>query len=198
MIDKHQLRQQKRQLRRNLPNRVQKQHASVISRQLQRLPYFHRSQRVALYFSTEGEIDTKPLSGLLRNFGKRCYYPALHNRPVPLLWFIEHRRGDRLIKNRFAIPEPPIRRRPPTKPWALDLVILPLVAFDDRCNRLGMGGGYYDRTFGYLRRRLHWRKPLLIGVAHECQRVERLATESWDIPLDAVVTERKVYFSVRR
>jgi 5-formyltetrahydrofolate cyclo-ligase len=107
--------------------------------------------------------------------------------------FIEHRKGEPLINNQFSIPEPSIRLRQPTKPWALDLVIMPLVAFDADCNRLGMGGGYYDRTFAYLNKRRFWRKPILIGVAHECQRVANLESEVWDIPLDAVVTEEKIY-----
>ena len=68
-----------------------------------------------------------------------------------------------------------------------------LVGFDARCNRLGMGGGYYDRTLAYLRHRVHWRRPLLVGVAHECQRVERLEANPWDVPLDLVVTERRIY-----
>ena len=193
VIDKHQLRQQKRQLRCAVSKQEQKRHSLTVARRLTALPQFSRSCSVALYFSVDGEVDTTPLLSLLQDRGKHSYYPALHIRPVPLLWFIEYRHGESLIKNRFGIPEPSIRLRQPIKPWALDLVIVPLVAFDARCNRLGMGGGYYDRTFAYLGRRMFWRKPLLIGVAHECQKVERLEREPWDVPLDAVVTERRVY-----
>jgi 5-formyltetrahydrofolate cyclo-ligase len=70
---------------------------------------------------------------------------------------------------------------------------MPLVGFDANCNRLGMGGGFYDRTLAYLRLRRCWRRPLLIGIAHECQRVERLETNTWDVPLDLVVTEERIY-----
>jgi 5-formyltetrahydrofolate cyclo-ligase len=77
--------------------------------------------------------------------------------------------------------------------WTLDLMLVPLVGFDGACNRIGMGGGFYDRTLAYLRRRRHWRRPRLIGIAHECQRVDRIDPRPWDIPLDAVVTEQGVY-----
>jgi 5-formyltetrahydrofolate cyclo-ligase len=193
MIDKRQLRQQKRQLRRDLSHHDQKLHAQQVIHHLATLPQFKRSQRIALYFSADGEISTTPILQQLRQLGKKSYYPALHNRPAPLLWFIEHRQEEPLICNRFSIPEPSIRLRQPTKPWALDMVVMPLVAFDANCNRMGMGGGYYDRTFAYLRRRNFWRKPFLIGVAHECQRVEQLKNETWDIPLDAIVTEKQLY-----
>lgn len=193
MIDKRQLRQQKRQLRGLLSNHEQTSHANAVAHHLTTLSQFRRSHRVALYFSADGEMDTSPLLQQLRVLGKKSYYPALHNRPAPLLWFIEHRQGEPLIKNRFSIPEPSIRLHQPIKPWALDLVIVPLVAFDANGNRLGMGGGYYDRTFAYIKNRQFWRKPMLIGVAHECQRVEHLESNAWDVPLDAVVTEEKIY-----
>ncbi len=193
MIDKPQLRQQKRRLRGLLSDHEQTSHADAVAQLITALPQFRRSQRVALYFSADSEIDTSPLLQQLRALKKKSYYPALHNRPTPLLWFIEHRQGEPLIKNRFSIPEPSIRVHQPIKPWALDLVIVPLVAFDVQCNRLGMGGGYYDRTFAYIKNRQFWHKPMLIGIAHECQRTEHVESSAWDVPLDAVVTEEKIY-----
>ncbi len=90
-----------------------------------------------------------------------------------------------LTRNRFGIEEPPL-----SAPWintrALDLVLAPLVAFDDQGNRLGMGGGFYDQHFGALPKRLH---PLLVGVAHELQRAEALPAAPWDVPLDGILTE---------
>ena len=95
--------------------------------------------------------------------------------------------------NRFGIPEPSRRNRRLRLAWTLDLLLVPLVGFDTECHRLGMGGGYYDRTLSYLSHRDHWRRPRLIGLAHECQRVAALPVRPWDIPLDFVVTERQVY-----
>ena len=74
----------------------------------------------------------------------------------------------------------------------LDLVLVPLVAFDDRGNRLGMGGGYYDQTFAFLSQRQHYRRPTLLGVAYEFQRLVALPVQAWDIPLDGVATEKRV------
>ena len=72
-------------------------------------------------------------------------------------------------------------------------MLLPLVGFDDRGGRLGMGGGFYDRSLAYLRMRKNWHMPTLLGLAHEYQRVEELAIASWDVPLQATVTDKAWY-----
>jgi 5-formyltetrahydrofolate cyclo-ligase len=106
-----------------------------------------------------------------------------------LLVFVGWRPGGELRRNRFGIGEP----RGPRLPWRrLDLVLLPLVAFDAGGGRLGMGGGFYDRTFAALRaRRGQWQRPALVGLAHGFQRVAALPREAWDVPLAAVATERR-------
>ena len=71
---------------------------------------------------------------------------------------------------------------------------MPLVGFDQQGYRLGMGGGYYDATLAFMQHRRLWRKPRLVGVAYECQRVETLPHDPWDMPLDAVLTERQLYY----
>ena len=193
MIDKKQLRRSMRQSRRALSPREQHRHSLCVSRHLSRMNCFRSSRRIACYFSADGELDITVVAKRAQSTGKNCFYPVLHNGRRIGLWFSEYRAGDPLLRNRYGIYEPLIRRRPPVKPWALDLVLVPLVAFDAHCNRLGMGGGYYDRSFSYLNSRKLWRKPRLVGIAHECQRVASLQTEPWDIPLDAVVTECRVY-----
>lgn len=72
----------------------------------------------------------------------------------------------------------------------LDFLVVPLVGFDDQGRRLGMGGGYYDATLAFLRRRRIWHKPYLIGLAFECQRVAEIPSEPWDIRLNAILTEK--------
>ncbi len=98
--------------------------------------------------------------------------------------------GEKLKPNRFRILEPRANLARQRRIWALDLVLLPLVGFDDVGGRLGMGGGFYDRSLAYLARRNDWRKPTLLGLAHECQKVERLAQASWDVPLQGTVTDK--------
>ena len=98
-----------------------------------------------------------------------------------------------MTRNRFRIAEPqdlPARQR---KVWTLDLILLPLVGFDEQGGRLGMGGGFYDRSLAYLHRRKNWHMPTLLGLAHECQRVDELAMASWDVPLQATVTDKAWY-----
>ena len=107
--------------------------------------------------------------------------------------FAPYRPDSSLQLNRFNIPEPQVRPSEWRSASQLDLLLLPLVAFDAQGNRVGMGGGFYDRTLAYLQHRRHWRKPVLIGLAHEVQKTDGLTTQSWDIPLDTIITESSRY-----
>ncbi len=146
-----------------------------------------RAERIAAYLGNDAEMDPQPLIERLWAVGKRVYLPVVRR---PRMWFVPYTPDSRFVVNRYGIPEPnvaPDARIPVT---ALDLVLMPLVAFDDAGNRLGMGGGYYDRTFAFLQRRRHWRSPRLVGLAYEVQRLASLPVEPWDMPLAGIVTER--------
>ena len=146
-----------------------------------------RARRVGLYLPQGGEFDTRPLLEQALCMRRACYLPVLPRRGR-VMRFGRVVRHARMKKNRYGIPEPfdakPLRAR------QLDLLLMPLVGFDDRGYRLGMGGGYYDATLAFMRHRRLWRKPRLVGVAYTCQRVEALPHDPWDMPLDAVLTER--------
>ncbi|MFB3087409.1 MAG: 5-formyltetrahydrofolate cyclo-ligase, partial [Acidiferrobacterales bacterium] len=101
--------------------------------------------------------------------------------------------GTVLVANHFGILEPAAGRRDLVRAQKLDLILLPLVGFDPRGNRLGVGAGFYDRTLAILRHRKHWRKPHLIGLAHDLQRIDQLDSDPWDIALQAIVTDEQVY-----
>jgi 5-formyltetrahydrofolate cyclo-ligase len=98
--------------------------------------------------------------------------------------------GPRLRINRYGIAEFDSSQR--AAPWSMQYVFLPLVGFDARGNRLGMGAGFYDRALAFRRQRRHWRGPRLIGIAHSCQEAPSIEPLATDIPLDAVVTERGI------
>ena len=153
---------------------------------------FQKAGRIAVYFAANGEVDLDRLALHAWDMSKRVYLPVLHPFAGNKLWFSEWRPTDRLRPNRFSIPEPIPRWRKPLPPNRLDMVCVPLVAFDSECGRIGMGGGYYDRTFAYRHRTGAMRRPLLVGIAHELQKVDGLSRAPWDIGLDAVVTECRI------
>lgn len=187
------MRKELRARRRALSSREQRSHSRSLARRFVTSPLFLHCQSIALYLANDGELNPDQLAVEARRAGKKIYLPVLKANPKRSLWFCEFQLHDPLYRNRFNIPEPDIRRRPPRPPWGLDLILLPLVAFDAEGNRLGMGGGFYDRTFSFVRNRNHWWKPLLIGVAHECQQVELIEARPWDIPLNGVITEAGFY-----
>jgi 5-formyltetrahydrofolate cyclo-ligase len=154
---------------------------------------FRNAERIGFYFPNDGEPDVLPLLWRAMTMNKRCYLPALDTLGSNRLWFTSYRPDDRLVCNRFGIPEPQRGPRARVRAARLDVALVPLVAFDRRGNRLGMGGGFYDRTFAFLRRRRHWRRPLCIGVAYEFQRLGRIEPAAWDAPLDGCLTEERLY-----
>jgi 5-formyltetrahydrofolate cyclo-ligase len=151
---------------------------------------FRFSRRIAFSMAHRGEIDPALLLREAQRRRKECYLPVMSRLGAPRLEFRLVKKGQKLIRNNIGILEP--ARKYTCKPFALSLVLLPLVAFDTACNRLGMGKGYYDRTFAFLHRSSRQR-PVLLGLAHECQKVDELEVASWDVPLDGVVTDRAWY-----
>jgi len=156
------------------------------------------ANHVACYLPTNGEIDPTPLIDWALGRGKRCYLPVLSHIDGNRLWFAPVDYQTPMGVNRFNIPEPQVPIRQMVRARRLDLVILPLVGFDTQCNRLGMGGGYYDRSLQQMRYRRHWRKPRLIGVAHDLQKVDAIDVQPWDVPLDAIVTDQTTYWPRRK
>lgn len=182
-----------RQRRRALTPRERQQAGQALARVLGRSRLFQRSQRVALFFAADGEIDTAPLIQLAWRRNKQVYLPVLRPFGPNRLWFRRYRPDSALITNRFGIAEPPRARGSDLAPRHLDLVLTPLVAFDRHGHRLGMGGGYYDRTFSFLHQRRQWQQPRLIGLAYAFQEVDALPAEPWDVPLWGVATETDLH-----
>jgi len=189
---KTELRRQLRARRAALTRRQQTRAAANLARHVTATHCFRVSRRIACYLPNDGEIDPRPLIERIWALGKDCYLPVLSHTPHEHLWFARVMPDTPLTLNTYGIPEPRIASE-----WLrarqLDLMLLPLVGFDPVGNRLGMGAGFYDRCLEFLRLRRVWRKPRVIGLAHECQRVAQLPVNDWDIALDAVVTDRTVY-----
>ena len=186
----HSLRQQKRRQRRNLPACTQQQHARAIGRRLHRQPAVRNAARLGCYLANDGEIATDYLIETAWQRGQQIYLPVLSPLKNSLL-FAPYRPDSDMACNRFSIAEPACHAGHWLRARQLDVILLPLVAFDEHGNRLGMGGGFYDRTLAFLKHRLHRRKPLLIGLAHECQASDEIIAQSWDVPLDAIATEER-------
>lgn len=187
------IRRQIRLKRRQLTE-AQRQHASqAIATNLGHTHLFHNSRRIAGFLSNDGEPDMTPLMQLAWRHKKQWHLPVIGMPNLNRLWFAPYAEGDALAINRFGIGEPVTPLHQGTRSFGLDLVLMPLVAFDEQGNRLGMGKGYYDRTLEFLQRRNHWRKPRLVGIAFEFQKHDELPPQPWDVPLDAVITEQSVY-----
>lgn len=186
MADKPSLRRQLRQSRRSLSPTLQTLAARALLTQLHLQRLLAHARHIAFYCANDGEIDPASLLTQAIRRGKACYLPVL--APGNELVFYRYRPAQRMLRNRYGIAEPARREKYPAR--ALDLVIMPLVGFDRAGNRLGMGAGFYDRTFAFKRKTKNSNKPVLIGLAHSCQEVVQLPKEGWDIPLKGIATDR--------
>jgi len=185
------LRQSIRRQRRTLSAADAESCARQLARHARHNRLLSGSQHIAAYLASDGEMDPLPLMHELWSLNKHIYLPVLVTFAHQKLWFARFEPGDELVYNRFGIPEPV--RRKLIRPCALDLVLAPLVAFDTAGHRLGMGGGYYDRSFAFLLQRRHWRRPRMLGIAYEFQKQPAIRANAWDVPLDAIATEACVY-----
>lgn len=186
MIDRNSLRNEFRQRRRTLTPAQQLRAAQRLLIKLAPHPWLRRAQRIAFYLANDGEIDPAPLLHLAMRQHKEVYLPVVNPR-TRTMRFRRYFRGDRLHRNLFGIGEPP-PQRPTLVAAQLDLILMPLVAFDRHGNRLGMGGGFYDRAFAGLNNN----GPRRLGLAHHLQEVRALPKADWDVPLHAVATDNAV------
>lgn len=186
-----------RQRRRALSARQQQIAASNISQRLNQLKKFQHAQRIAYYLANDGEISPQLAIKQAEKRGQRTYLPVLHPLKYNRLYFASHHNQPKLRPNRFGIVEPQLGINAVAPVWTLDIILLPLVGFDRCGNRMGMGGGFYDRTLARLNvsqsnSNRGLKRPLLIGLAHHCQEVEQLQVQSWDIPLDIIATDKEL------
>lgn len=166
--------------------------AEASKRVAAQLVYFHPLQdakKIGHYMPSEGEIDSKYILECAPFRNKEFFLPVL-NVEEKTLSFFPHPLKDKLVENKFSILEPDTEGKKAINLENLDIIFVPLVAFDKNCNRLGRGGGYYDRT---LANHKNGKKPLLIGLAYEFQKIENIEPQAWDIPMDFIITENEIY-----
>ena len=189
-INPNALRQQKREQRRQLSASQQAKHAEQLTERLLDHIAFIDSQRIAAYLANDGEIDPAQIIEHAWNLGKQVYLPVLSAHENSLL-FAPFEKDNPMCRNQFGINEPDCLPEHWLKAKHMDLILLPLVAFDEQGNRMGMGGGFYDRSLANIRQQAN--STQLIGLAHEVQKTIQLDVQSWDIPLHAIATEDRFY-----
>ena len=189
--ERRNLRYTLRQARRKLTEVQQARAADNLRELVTNQDFYHKALQIAFYQSVDGEIDPTPLLKQALSEGKSCCLPTIPDKNSELISFARFNEDTVLRKNRWGIYEP-AAAKDTVSPTEFDLVFVPLVGFDADCFRLGMGKGFYDRTFSFkvLNRQ---NPPMLIGLAHKCQLTESLPLASWDVRLDAVITSEKIY-----
>ena len=178
------LRSALRQQRRSLSPAAQHTAAQAVVHSVLTLPAWTEAQKIALYLARDGEIDTAALASIARHAAKQLFLPIICGENK--LNFARWDTDDLPVANRFNIPEPPsgAEQCPVTE---LDIIFLPVVGWDTHGGRLGMGGGYYDRTLAGIS------GPVLVGLAHDSQQVAQIPRESWDRRLDYIATDSALH-----
>ncbi len=183
------LRQEMRKARSQLDQAALEIAANALAKNLLQQAEYQAAEKVAVYFAVNGEIGLQPLIDAALKANKQVYLPNLDQQT---LRFSPYFHAQKMRINRYQLPEPDVADSEMIEPEALDLVFAPLVAFDPAGNRIGMGGGFYDRSFAFRKKTLV-KTPMLIGVAHQLQLVDQIIPESWDVQLDRVITDHSVY-----
>ena len=184
------LRARMRKARRSLSPTQRAAAAEACALLARTLPALRHADCIAGYMAHRGELSCEPIIEWALRRDIDILLPVVTGRHMR---WAPYRPGDALVSNRWGISEP---ERHPGR-WVSarlpSVVLTPLTAFDARGNRLGQGGGYYDRAFAFRRNTRHWLRPRLVGLAYEFQRVDELEVKHTDVPLDAVITERKIH-----
>ncbi len=193
MDDIASLRQKIRQRRAELPAAQQSEKSAAIFDQIKSCDFFESAFSIGYYCANQGEVDTTAIASAAQKANKFLYLPVLHASKARELKFYRHRFGDHLEKGAFNIDEPETTAGGAINPWELDLLFVPLVAFDERCDRIGRGAGYYDKTLAFVNELPNEPRPILVGLAYEFQKIPQVTPNTWDVPMDYIVTEERVY-----
>lgn len=192
--DKADLRRQLRAIRKSVSEKTRRHAGQALVRHALRHRLLAANKRIGFYIPANGEIDILPLLNRAYAMGVECFLPIVPARGRLKMWFsrLEHQPHlpHHWRLNRFGIPEyhAPLGLR--MRGSGLQRVFMPMLGFDTRGYRIGMGGGYYDASLAFLSSRKAWRRPALVGVAFAVQQAELIPNDPWDVPLDGILTER--------
>lgn len=161
---------------------------------LEQSELFKQSHHIACYLTKGAEFSTHAIIEVIWRYKKQCYLPVVDPVKPHEMFFVRYEKQDKLIKNRFGIDEPALDQQKTISPKLLDLVLMPLFAFDQAGNRVGSGGGYYDHVFSFLKQNQKLKKPVLCGLAYTLQEVSHIEYQSWDVPMNYILTEKGLVF----
>jgi 5-formyltetrahydrofolate cyclo-ligase len=190
------IRQEVRHKRKKLTAVLQQEYAVLLCEKLVEQTEVKHAKKIAIYLANDGELNTQPFINWCWKNEISVYLPVIHPFSKGNLLFIRYTETSILIKNKYGISEPKLDVRNIIPVDKLDIIFTPLVAFDPQGNRLGMGGGFYDRTLAtwYLQyQKNNKTKPMPMGLAHDCQKVNTIPVKTWDIPLPKIITPTNSY-----
>ncbi len=195
--NKQHLRKQLKSLRKDASNAFADKASSSLTKQLNQLRVYRSAQNIALYLPFFSEFPTASILQRNSQLNKNSFVPRISSFNHHKMQFVQHdMNASKLQKNSLGIEEPKQHKHKKLRTIsanALDIIFMPLLGFDTQGKRIGMGGGYYDRALAFKHALSHIKKPYLIGLAYEAQRLEAIHSETWDVPLDAIITEQNYY-----
>ena len=184
MTSRTALRKEIRIRRNDLSQSMQQKSSQLLVQHLSRHQKVRSAQTIALYLANDSELDPMPFIKWCWQQKKQVYLPVLHPFCSGNLLFLLFENNSPMIRNQYGIYEPKLELSKVCPLNQIDVLFTPLVAFDNSGARLGMGGGFYDRTIA------NWQQHQVypIGLAHDCQQVDKIPVEHWDIPLPEIIT----------
>ena len=196
-MDPSEIRQSIREKRRQMDAAVRAAASQQICEAIADRLDFQVATNIGLFLAFDGEQDLHALISTAWARGQRVFLPIVHGMGQTMS-FAACEENTNLVPNRYGIMEPDAATAQTIRPAELDYVLAPLVAFDAQCHRIGVGGGFYDRTFAFKRAAADNQAgtaigPTMIGVAFDWQKLESIQPQPWDVRLDAIVTENHTY-----
>lgn len=166
----------------SIPAETRTLHAQAIADALDRELGDVAGKTISLYWPFRGEPDLRGWLERATDRGATCLLPIVVEKHQPLI-FRSWKQGEKLDRGIWNIPIPAEGRQ-----MLPDIVLSPLVGFDDRLYRLGYGGGFFDRTLA-----AHPGKPLVIGVGYSSQHMPTIHPQRHDIPMSRIITEKGLW-----